>query len=161
LRLSVRLLDAELVKAGLGDALSRLSIGVFALDPLGRIVFSNPTGERSLGDGLARANERLLVSPSPERAMLEGAISRAIRGSPEDLLAEPKPILIHRRKGRPLAVYVLPINVSATPAHQFLTHARAMVLLIDPVLRAPEGRRLIERPFVGPLPVHNLGVAAA
>ena len=44
LRLSIRLMDAELVNRALGEALARMGLGVFALDSLGRIVFSNPAG---------------------------------------------------------------------------------------------------------------------
>ena len=36
-------------------------IGVFALDSLGRVVYSNPAGKRLLGDGLALVNDRLLT----------------------------------------------------------------------------------------------------
>ena len=144
LRLSIRLLDAELVKIGLSEALSRLSIGVFALDSLGRVVFSNPAGERLLGDGLALVNDRLLVGAAPERAALEAAIAQMTRAAPEDVAAEPKPILIHRQKAeRPLAVYVLPIALSSHPAAQFLTHARAIVLAIDPEASGPADPALV------------------
>ena len=144
LRLSIRLLDAELVKIGLSEALSRLSIGVFALDSLGRVVFSNPAGERLLGDGLALVNDRLLVGAAPERAALEAAIEQMIRAAPEDVATEPKPILIHRQKAeRPLAVYVLPITLSSHPAAQFLTHARAIVLAIDPEASGPADPALV------------------
>jgi len=144
LRLSIRLLDAELVKIGLSEALSRLSIGVFALDSLGRVVFSNPAGERLLGDGMALVSGRLLVGAAPERAALEAAIAQMTRAAPEDVAADPKPILIHRQKAeRPLAVYVLPIALSSHPAAQFLTHARAIVLAIDPEASGPADPALV------------------
>ena len=143
-RLSIRLLDAELVKVGLSEALSRLSIGVFALDSLGRVVFSNPVGERLLGDGLVLVNGRLRVGAAPERAALEAAIEQMTRAAPEDLAAESKPILIHRTKAeRPLAVYVLPIALPSHPAAQFLTHARAIVLAIDPEASGPADPALV------------------
>jgi DNA-binding CsgD family transcriptional regulator/PAS domain-containing protein len=144
LRLSIRLLDAELVKVGLGEALARVGIGVFALDSLGRVVFSNPAGERLLGDGLALVNDRLLAGAAPERAALEAAIEQMTRAAPEDLAADPKPILIHRQKAeRPLAVYVLPIALSSHPAAQFLTHARAIILAIDPEASGPADPALV------------------
>jgi DNA-binding CsgD family transcriptional regulator len=144
LRLSIRLFDAELVKVGLGEALARVGIGVFALDSLGRVVFSNQAGEHLLGDGLALVNDRLLVGAAPERAALEAAIEQMTRAAPEDLAAEPKPILIHRQKAaRPLAVYVLPIALSSHPAAQFLTHARAIVLAIDPEASGPADPALV------------------
>ncbi len=132
LRLSIRLLDAELANLGLGEALTRLGIGVFALDSLRRVVFANPAGERLLGDGIAVANERLLVGDAAERGALEDALDRMIRAEPADLAREPKPILIRRQKSaRPLAVYVLPVSAETMPAAQFLTHTRAIVLVID------------------------------
>ena len=138
LRLSIRLFDAELVKAGLGEALNRVSIGVFALDLLGRVVFINPAGERLLGDGMTLVNDRLVIGTAPERAALEAAIEQMTRAAPEDVVREPKPILIHRRMAeRPLAIYVLPTALSSHPAAQLLTHARAIVLAIDPEAGEP------------------------
>jgi len=138
LRLSIRLLDAELGNVGLGEALARLGIGVFALDSLKRVVFANPAAERTLGDGLAVANDRLLVSASAERGSLEEAIEQMIRAAPEEIAREPKPILIKRQRSeRPLAVYVLPVMPSMQPAAQFLTHIRAIVLVIDPASNEP------------------------
>jgi len=143
-RLSIRLLDAELVKVGLSEALSRLSIGVFALDSLGRVVFSNPAGERLLGDGLALVNDRLLVGAAHERVALEAAVAQMIRAAPEDVAREAKPILIHRHKAeRPLAIYVLPIAIAADAANQFLTYARAIVLAIDPEASGPADPALV------------------
>jgi DNA-binding CsgD family transcriptional regulator len=133
LRLSIRLLDTELANVGLGEALARLGIGVFAIDSLKRVVFANPAGERLLGDGIALVNKRLLAGDAAERDALEGALQRMIRAAPEDIMREPRPILIQRQKSaRPLAVYVLPVSGGATSATQFLTHTRAIVLVIDP-----------------------------
>jgi DNA-binding CsgD family transcriptional regulator/PAS domain-containing protein len=144
LRLSIRLLDAEMANVGLGEALARLGIGVFALDSLKRVVFANPAGERMLGDGLAIVNDRLLVGPSAERGSLGGAIEQMIRAAPEDIACEPKPILIRRQKSeRPLAVYVLPVASSMNLAVQFLTHTRAIVLVIDPTANEPADPALV------------------
>ena len=144
LQLSIRLFDAELMKAGLGEALARVGIGVFALDSLARVVFSNPAGNHMLGDGLAIVKERLLVGAPPERAALETAITQMVRAEPQDIAADPKPILIRRQKAaRPLAVYVLPITASSHSAAQFLTHARAIVLAIDPEASSPADPALV------------------
>jgi DNA-binding CsgD family transcriptional regulator/PAS domain-containing protein len=138
LRLSMRLFDAELSKAGLGEALARVGMGVFVLDSLSRVVFSNPAGERLLCDGLALVNQRLLVARSRERTVLETAIAQAIRGAPDDLAAEPKSILIHRQHtDRPLVVYVLPIAAASGAVARFLTHACVIVLAIDPQASDP------------------------
>jgi DNA-binding CsgD family transcriptional regulator/PAS domain-containing protein len=133
LRLGIRLFETDLVNVGLGEALARVGIGVFALDSLGRVVFVNPAGEHLLGDGLILGSNRLLIGRAPERAALEAVIAQMTHGTPEDIAANLKPILIHRRVARrPLAIYVLPITLSPHPAAQFLTHARAIVLAIDP-----------------------------
>jgi hypothetical protein len=60
LRLSIRLMDTELANAGVGAALARIGIGVFALDSLGRSVFSNPRGQKLLGDAIAATRRRRL-----------------------------------------------------------------------------------------------------
>lgn len=138
LRLSIRLLDAELANLGLGEALARLGIGVFALDSLKRVVFANPAGKRMLGDGLAIVNDRLLVGATAKRGEWEGAMERMIRAEPTDIAREPRPILLERQKSeRPLIVYVLPVMASAKPAGDFLTHTRAIVLVIDPGAHEP------------------------
>jgi DNA-binding CsgD family transcriptional regulator len=133
LRLSIRLLDAELANVGLQEALSRLGIGVFALDTLGRIVFFNSEGERLLGDGLIVVDDRLRVAPSATRNAIEREIAQVLSGQVWATSAAPKPFVVERAKAaRSLTVYVLPIARERTVAHEFLTHARALVLVIDP-----------------------------
>lgn len=140
LRLSVRLFDAEFSKLGLGEALARVGIGVFALDSLKRVVFANPAATGLLGDGLAIVNGRLFASAPFERRALDAAIEQMIRAAPEDVCGAPRPILIHRQQSeRPLALYVLPIADRSfdSAATQFLTGTRAIVLVIDPQSKAP------------------------
>jgi DNA-binding CsgD family transcriptional regulator/PAS domain-containing protein len=138
LRLSIRLLNAELGSLGLRQALSRLAIGVFALDTLGRVVFSNPAGERLIGDGLSLTDGRLVIRQGGARDELERAIRSVLKAVPEILLADPKPLLVDRvSMARPLTVYVLPVGVQRNPAEEFLTHVRALVLAIDPETNAP------------------------
>ena len=128
LRLSIRLLDAELSKLALGEALTRVGIGVFALNSLKRVVFSNPAGESLLGDGLVLINGHLLSGSTA----LERSIDLAIRADPEDVTREPRPVLLNREKSaRPLIIYVLPVRPDASVAAQFLTHTRAIVLIVD------------------------------
>lgn len=133
LRLSLRLMDAELLNVGLGTALSRIGIGVFALDSLGRVVFSNVAGDKLLGDGLDIANDRLTFGASAETAGTANAAIRAVvDGKTSDLSANPSPILVQRSHSlRPLAIYVLPIDLPDNPVNAMLTHARAIVLAID------------------------------
>jgi DNA-binding CsgD family transcriptional regulator len=144
LRLSMRLMNAELINMGLSEALGRIAVGVFAIDSLKRIVFANPFGKKLIGDGIEIAEERLAFGPANDRAAIDMVVRQAIAGTPEALMAEPKPILIHRRRSsRPLALYVLPIAMSMTATQQFLTHARAIVLLIDPEAAGPPEPALV------------------
>lgn len=144
LRLSIRLLDSELLKLGLGEALARVGTGVFALDSSGQVIFANPAGESLVGDGLFLVKDHLLVRATPERSALETAIQQSIRPIPEAIVTEHKPILVHRREGRrPLALYVLPITASCHPAAQFVTHASAIILAIDPEFGEPADPSLL------------------
>jgi DNA-binding CsgD family transcriptional regulator len=138
LRLSIRLLDAELGSLGLRESLSRLGIGVFALDSLGRMVFSNPAGERLIGNGINRVDGRLAVARSAARGDFEQAVAVALRAAPIEMSADRKPLLIDRQDAaKPLTVYVLPVTRQGSAADEFLTHVRALVLAIDPEAGSP------------------------
>jgi DNA-binding CsgD family transcriptional regulator len=138
LRLSIRLLDAELAKLGLGEALARIGIGVFALDSLGRVVFSNPAGQRLLGDQLQLIQEQLRIGSGTARETIDEVIARTLRGDPRELINDQKPILVHSTGGdRRLAVYLLPVALRTSLAEQFLTHTRAIVLAIEQKLDEP------------------------
>lgn len=128
LRLSIRLLDEGCTKNGLAAALSRLDIGVFILDGLGRVRFSNSAAERFIGDGVElEGDARLRFTSSNEVS------TRRRTSSVLDLLPNhQRPIQIHRQKSsRPLIAYLLPVPSSANPTHDFLKNARAIVLLMD------------------------------
>ena len=138
LRLSIRLFDAELTNLGLGEALLRVGIAVFALDSLGRVVFSNPVAERLVGAQIEIESGRLRLGSSEERAATDAAIMQMLRGEPVDLTSEPKPILLQRPPpDRPLVVYLLPITPRESLAEQFLTHSRCIVLVVDPQASDP------------------------
>ncbi|MDA9431147.1 helix-turn-helix transcriptional regulator [Bradyrhizobium sp. CCBAU 51627] len=138
LRLSIRLLDAELAKVGLGEALARIGIGVFGLDSLGRVVFSNPVGERLAGDQLQLVHERLRIGTGDTRETIDQAIARTLRREPRELLDEPRPIFVHSSGAeRRLVVYLLPVALRTSLAEQFLTHTRAIVLAIEQKLDEP------------------------
>ena len=132
LRLGIRLLDAEMINLGLGDALSRLRIGVFVLDEQRRVMFANAVGELLLGDGLQIVERRLTAALKPERDMLDSVIAGMSRADPEDLAKPPRSILIRRRDNeRPLTIYALPARSSLDPAVvQFLARARTIVLAV-------------------------------
>ncbi|MGY3133809.1 DNA-binding CsgD family transcriptional regulator/PAS domain-containing protein [Bradyrhizobium sp. USDA 4501] len=137
LRLSVRLFDADISKLALGDALARIGIGVFVLDSSKRIIFSNPAATSRLGGGLAIINNRLSAGRPPEQRDLEAEIDQALSVYPNS--SSSRPILVRReRSDRPLVLYVLPVLGASLQdaATDFLTHARVIVLAVDPVANA-------------------------
>ncbi len=138
LRLSIQLLDAELAKIGLGEALARIGIGVFGVDSLGRVVFSNPAGQRLLGDQLQLVQERLRIGSGAACETIEEMIARTARGDSRGLTDNPKPIFVHSTAaGHRLVVYLLPVAMRASHAEQILTHTRAIVLAIEQRLDEP------------------------
>nr|WP_244645784.1 helix-turn-helix transcriptional regulator [Bradyrhizobium campsiandrae] len=138
LRLSIRLLDAELAKLGLGDALARIGIGVFALDSLGRVVFSNPAGQRLIGDQLQLVQDRLRIGSGAVRNTIDEVIARTLRGDPRGLMDDPKPVLVQSTGAdRRLVVHLLPVAARTSPVEQFLTHTRVIVLAIEQKLDKP------------------------
>jgi DNA-binding CsgD family transcriptional regulator len=138
LRLSICLLDVELAKVGLGEALARIGIGVFGLDSLGRVVFSNPAGKRLAGDQLQLVQERLRIGAGNARETIDDAIARALRREARDLINDPRPIFVHSSgEDRRLVVYMLPVAPRTGLAEQFLTHTRAIVLVIEQKLDDP------------------------
>lgn len=134
LRLSIRLMDAKSIQTGLATALARIGIGVFALDSLGRIVFSNSASEALLGDGLNIVQDRLVLANPSTSADAVIAIRQALDGAPEALSWDAKPVLVHRQPPkRPLVLHVLPLPPAKQPSNEFLASARAIVLVSDPV----------------------------
>jgi DNA-binding CsgD family transcriptional regulator/GAF domain-containing protein len=145
LRLSMRLNEAELSAMGLGEALARIGIGVFILDSLGRVVFSNPAGNALLGNELDIANERLVVAAP--LAKPDELLGRDIGSNLKNLLAETKPVLIRsRQSNRPLAIYVLPVDTSSQWT-AMLTHAKAVVLAVDTKINEPPDASLVRDIF--------------
>lgn len=133
LRLSIHLMDSQAVSVGLGTAMARIGIGVFALDSLGRVISSNTASQALLGDGLNVVQERLVLANPTASAEAMVAIRSALEGTPDALERETKPVLVYRESPkRPLVLYVLPIPVSSHPEDRFLTRARAIVLLMNP-----------------------------
>jgi DNA-binding CsgD family transcriptional regulator/PAS domain-containing protein len=138
LRLSVQLFDAKVSKLGLGEALARVGVGVFLLDARKRVIFANRAAEDLAAEGV-KVVDGFLSAPQDLRA-LKSEIERVIRAAPEEADAAPKPVLFHRAScERPLTFYVLPITARGLhdAAAQFLSHARAVVLAIDPQAGAP------------------------
>jgi DNA-binding CsgD family transcriptional regulator len=148
LRLSIRLLDTELVNLGLGEALARIGIAMFALDSLGRIVESNAAADALPPGQIFNRNGRLSIGPTAARVSLERAIAQALSGEFPDLVADPKPIVLHHASSeQPLVIYVLPIGTPTRPVEHFLTQTRAIVLVIDPKAGEPADPAVVRDVF--------------
>jgi DNA-binding CsgD family transcriptional regulator len=131
LRLSFRLMDAEVLSVGLSAALTHLAIGVFVLDSLGRVLFSNSAGQAFLGDGISLLGGALHIDRKPIRLTLEAASNVEIAPL-EAGIDWDKPILVHRASTtRPLILHVLPVPDSGEAMKRFLTEAHAIVLVVD------------------------------
>jgi DNA-binding CsgD family transcriptional regulator/PAS domain-containing protein len=140
LRLSVRLLEVELTKIGLAEALNRLSIGVFALNSAGQVTFSNSAAESLLGPELSVADGRLRIRTPDE----EDIVAQALAADPEAIPGMLRPILIDRLESRrPLAVYLLPVKTAHQPVASLLATARMIVLAVDSEVDAPPDPSII------------------
>src|SRR5207249_2965825 len=111
----------------------------FALDSLGRVVFSNAASKSLLGDGIDIVNDRLRIARSDNEQRQVAVTALETGARLDDALAGAKPILVRRRDGlMPLALHVLPITgLEASVSNQFLTHARTIVIVVDPESGSP------------------------
>jgi DNA-binding CsgD family transcriptional regulator len=126
--------------------LARFGIGVFVLDSLRRVVFTNPAANVLLGDGLDLVDGQLrAIAPASDR--MDAAIGQAIADT-GDPAARPVPIVIRRaRPRRPLAVHVMPIHTFDDPAEHFPERARALILIIDADAGSPPSAALVRELF--------------
>jgi DNA-binding CsgD family transcriptional regulator len=132
MRLSVRLIDAELLNQGLGESLARAAVGVFAIDPVGRVTFSNRAAGRLIGPGLQIREGRLVATAAADRDELERVIVRVTRPAYVETTSDIRPILIHRGGGaRPLIVHALPLGPTRLP-DSLLATASGILLVTDP-----------------------------
>jgi len=136
LRLGIRLLDADAASLSLGEALSRLGIGVFMLDRAKRLAWMNPRGERLLGDALLLAQDRLTARYAPEREALDSAVAAILEMGASS--GDPRPVILRGLDPeRFLAVYVLPAILPSGPVGRWLANARACVVAIAPQPGSP------------------------
>jgi DNA-binding CsgD family transcriptional regulator len=134
LRLSMRASSAEFQSARLGEALSRTGMGVFVIDGFGRVVFSSPTAQQHLDNGVSIINERLVATCPLDRCTLAVAIRSILRADETKLAEPPTRVLVRRNTSdQPLVVHVSPLWAScASPVERFLVRAKALVLVINP-----------------------------
>jgi DNA-binding CsgD family transcriptional regulator len=131
LRLSSRLLTAEMTNLAFGEALARLDVGVYMLDAAGQVIVANPSGHQMIGDKLMLKEGRLVARFAPERDALQSAVDLVIRGDGITPGPIARPAVLHGLAGDDYAVaYVLPVK--ATEDHPFaraLVGARAIVVV--------------------------------
>ncbi len=135
LMLTVRLLEAEARAEALANALSRLSCGVFALDANGRIVFTNATAERLVGNGVTVVDGRLVVDDAGRRSIEQAILSTSAGASAvtgDGLIDPVRPLVLSRSgDGDKLVLYFLPIGQELPwGVRETFTSSRLLVLAI-------------------------------
>lgn len=128
LGLGLRLADNELASETLGHILSRIDIGVFVLDALGRVTFSNIRAQNYIGDGVELVGEKLHL-----RAKVDSNVPRLHTTPLTTLITDRRgPILVYRQNSSSsLIAHVLPVEGGLEFPQPFMTQARLIVLLSD------------------------------
>lgn len=127
LRLSMRLIDAEMTRDGLSDALAGLTVGVFGLDSLGRITMANAAGRALLGQGLAIEDDRLVPRGRTSRVRFTAALGAVLD---DDVASGPETVIQASDDGGPLALHLLPVSGPTAFADAFLARTRVLVLAV-------------------------------
>lgn len=149
LRLSIQLIDAEVSKVGLAEALANLGIGIFVLDALGRVIFRNHSAEALVGDAIQLQQDRLLLTSRSENQEFQDAMASTLRAAPVDLLADPKPVLVQRPlPQRPLLIYPMSLKPGSDLKDDFIRRAKAVAVVIEPRAEEPADPALV-RDFLG------------
>lgn len=126
LSLSLRLMDAEVERGGLSEALDRIACGVILLDSSRRVLFANGIADTLFGAGLAVAAGRLVAHDKAAQQALEARLGALADGA---VGAAPAPLIVPNG-ARGLIVQVLPLRAATTlPAFRTAT---AIVLVEDP-----------------------------
>lgn len=149
LRLSIQLIDAEVSKIGLAEALANLGMGIFVLDALGRVIFQNQSAEAVMGDAIQLHQQRLLLTSRTENQAFQDAMASTLRAEPVDLLVDPKPILVQRESPQlPLLIYPMSLKPRSDLNDDFVRRAKAVAIVIEPRAEEPADPALV-RDFLG------------
>lgn len=148
LRLSIKLLDAEATNLAVGEALARIDVGVFALDSLGRVLFSNSSGQRLVGDVIELENGHLRIRHEAAQKAFEGEITRTILGGLNKLTIHSKPIIAQSiSSDQRYVFYVLPLASAAHLSEEFLTRTKAILLAVEQKIGEPADPTLVRDVF--------------
>jgi DNA-binding CsgD family transcriptional regulator len=131
LRLSARLLTAEMAAIAFGEALTRLDVGVFLVNEAGRVVVANQVAETLVGDALVLSQGRLSARFEPERSLLQQAIDQTVASDPAEPQDVPRPVVVHGTGDGGFAVaYVLPVRTMGDhPLDRALSDANAIIVV--------------------------------
>jgi DNA-binding CsgD family transcriptional regulator len=128
LRLSIRFFDAENCTMGMREILSRMGIGVFAVDANMKVIFANPAASNGAGFVFSGgAGSASVLTPSA-REKIWLALARA---SGTEAPAPAHVIIERGDAGPPLTLHVLPVTTGSAASHDLLARARGLVLLAD------------------------------
>jgi DNA-binding CsgD family transcriptional regulator/PAS domain-containing protein len=137
LKLTVRLMRSESASFALGEALSRLSCGVFLLDPKQQVLFANRQAQALLGSAFNASGMALQPIDRTSRLQLAAALDLAASGAAK--AEAPQSFMLRRPAVFPgtaappaMMVSLLPLHRGArgTAADIFGT-ATTMVLVIE------------------------------
>jgi DNA-binding CsgD family transcriptional regulator len=131
LRLSARLITAELTGLAFGEALSRLDAGVFILDSIGRILARNDAAEALLGDSLVLSGQRLAARFEPAASQLHDALQATIEADVSEPRSVSPPVILHGFGDDTFSVaYVLPVrSIEGHIFERMLVDARVIVVV--------------------------------
>ncbi len=131
LRLSARLLTAEMAAIAFGEALTRLDVGVFLVTGSGRVVVANQVAEGLVGDALTLSQGRLAARFEPERSLLQQAIEETVASDPAKPHDVRRPVVLRGAGEGGFAVaYVLPVRtIRDRPLDRALSDANAIIVV--------------------------------
>jgi DNA-binding CsgD family transcriptional regulator len=131
LRLSARLISAEMTSLAFDEVLSRLDAAVYILDAEGRILVQNAFGASLLGDSLAVSGDRLVARLEPAASQLHGTVDAVIAADAGDVSPVSPPVILHGFGDETFSVaYVLPVRtLDGHIFHRMLVDAKAIVVV--------------------------------
>jgi DNA-binding CsgD family transcriptional regulator len=131
LRLSAKLLTAEMSALAFGEALTRLDVGVFLVSRSGKVVVANQVAEGLIGDVLDLSQGRLAARFEPERSQLQRVIEETVASDPHEVHDAPRPVVLRSAGDDGFAVaYVLPVrSIRDHPFDRVLSNSDVIVVI--------------------------------
>jgi DNA-binding CsgD family transcriptional regulator len=129
LRLTVRIMDAEVSAGSLSQALSRLGAGVFLLDEHGNCLFSNEFADSLARQGVFLVQPSLRLAsggPSPFADRLKATLTAGSHA----MAARGRPMLVRDQPGQMLAIHLLPADPALGSELGLNRQPRVIVLII-------------------------------